>query len=402
MSEPGVLVIGGDYRGLTIARSLGRCQIPVWVAHTADDRIATYSRYTTRTVPWDHDRSEAEGLADLVRLATEHSLEGWVLIPTSDKQAELVSHHHTELARYYTLVTSPSERYELAQDKRRTYERAEVLGIAIPRTWKVSTMAEVEALDLEYPVLLKVESGVIDNPITDKKVWQIDDREQLLARYAEALTFPLPDGLVMIQEIIPGGGACQLSFAATCLDGRVLAWLTARRTRQIPMDYGRSSTFVETIEPPADLVEQSTRTIADFGLTGLVEVEFKRDPRDGQLKLLDVNARAWGWMAIGTAAGVDFPYLTWRAALGRHVEPVPARVGVRWVRLTTDVPTSVKEILAGRMTLGAYLRTMRPPLEGSIAAKDDMRPALMEVPILAMRMTKRAVDRTRNKTTQPA
>ena len=394
MSEPGALIIGGDYRGLGIVRSLGRHDVPVWVAHTDDDRIATYSRYMTGHVPWTHDGVEEEQIAYLVRLAAEHDLEGWVLIPTSDKQAELIAHNHAELSRHYKLTTSPWEQYSLAQDKRLTYERAETLGIAIPRTWKVSTMAEVEALDLEYPVLLKPASGVIDNPITDEKVWQIEDRASLLARYEEALGF-LPAGLVMIQEIIPGGGVCQLSFASTCLDGQVLASLTAQRTRQIPVDFGRASTFVETIEPPADLVDQSTRIIADMRLTGLVEVEFKRDARNGVLKLLDVNARSWGWHSLGPSAGVDFPYLTWRAALGLDVEPATAEVGVRWVRLTTDVPTSVKEILKRRMKVGAYLRTLRSPLEGPIAAKGDMRPAMMEIPILGMRMARRALRKAR-------
>lgn len=385
MSDQGALVIGGDYRGLGIVRSLGRHGIPVCVAHT-NDRIAAYSRYAKRRVPWP-DTSEAEQTDYLVQLGREHGLEGWVLFPTSDKQAELVSRHHAELSEHYRLTTSPWPQYSLAQDKRLTYERAEALGIAAPATWKVQSIAEVAELDLEYPVLLKPASGVIDNPITDDKVWRVDDRESLLARYAEAIDL-LPAALVMIQEVVPGGGECQWSFAATCLDGDALASLTARRTRQIPVDFGRASTFVESMDQP-DVAEQSTRIITDFGLTGLVEVEFKRDPRNDRLKLLDVNARSWGWHSIGAAAGVDFSYLAWRSALGKPVERARGREGVRWVRLTTDVPTSLREILGGRMKLGPYLRTLRPPLEGPIAAKDDPRPALMEVPLLAMRAARR-------------
>ena len=55
-------------------------------------------------------------------------------------------------------------------------------------------------------------------------------------------------GVIMIQELIPGGGEEQFSYAALCLDGRPLAGLVARRTRQYPMDFGRSSTFVETVD----------------------------------------------------------------------------------------------------------------------------------------------------------
>jgi hypothetical protein len=76
----------------------------------------------------------------------------------------------------------------------------------------------------------------------------------------------------------------------------------------------------------------------------------------------------------------------YRLAIGAPVERVRGRAGVRWVRLTTDLPTSAKEIARRRMKLWPYLRSLRPPLEGPIAAKDDPKPALMELPVLVKRM----------------
>ena len=279
----------------------------------------------------------------------------------------------------------------------------------MPKTWYTKSVEEVAELDLEYPVILKPASGEIDNPLTRVKVWRVDDRASLLTRYAEACSY-LPIGHVMIQEVIPGGGECQVAFAAACRDGTARAFLSARRTRQMPMDFGRASTFVETTDEP-DVIEQGMRLVADLRLTGLVEVEFKRDPRSGQLKVLDVNARSWGWHSIGPAAGTDFPYVAWRLAMGEEAERTQGRAGVRWVRLSTDLPTSGKEILAGRMTLRSYLRTLRPPLEGPISAKDDPLPALMEVPTVAVHVVRRAIKagvsaassppRSRRRTSQP-
>jgi predicted ATP-grasp superfamily ATP-dependent carboligase len=234
---------------------------------------------------------------------------------------------------------------------------------------------------------LKPASGVIDNPLSHVKAWRIEDRDDLLVKFAEASPF-LPPGQVIIQEIIPGGGECQFSFAAACLDGEVQAFLTARRTRQIPMDFGRASTFVETMHVP-DVIEPATRIVADIGLTGLVEIEFKRDPRTGGLTLLDVNSRVWGWHSIASAAGVDFPYLVFQLTCGEEIEPVQARNGVRWMRLTTDLPVSTREILKHRMKVRSYLKTIRPPISGPISAKDDPLPALMELPLLARRLVNR-------------
>ena len=137
------------------------------------------------------------------------------------------------------------------------------------------------------------------------------------------------------------------------------------------------------------LADAGHRLAADLRLTGMIEIEFKEDPRDGRLKLLDVNARAWGWHGIGRAAGVDFTHLAWRAAQGDRIRPVQGRAGVRWVWLTTDLPVSIRELLAGRLRPGAYLRSLRPPIEGAIAASDDPLPVVLDAPLLAMRMLRR-------------
>jgi D-aspartate ligase len=383
----GALVIGGDYRGLGIVRSLGRRGVRVWVAEH-DDRLAGFSRYADRRLRWTVG-SDAEQTETLLQLAEQHHLNGWVLFPTDDRTAAAISRNHAALARCYRLTTSPWEQYAVAQDKRLTYARVQALGLGVPSTWYTESIEEVADLDLEYPVILKPASGEIDNPLTQVKVWRIDDRASLLARYAEAAAF-LRRGHVMIQELVPGGGEYQLAFAAACIDGDARTYLAARRSRQMPMDFGRASTFVETIDDP-EVTEQGLRIIADLGLTGLVEVEFKRDPRSGQLKVLDVNARSWGWHSLGPPAGADFPFVAWQLALGQGVERTEGRAGVRWVRLSTDVPTSLREIAAGRTPLGAYLRTLRPPLEGPIWAADDPLPGLLELPTVAWHVARRAL-----------
>src|SRR5205823_11244127 len=133
------------------------------------------------------------------------------------------------------------------------------------------------------------------------------------------------------------GGEAQFSYAALCWEGRPLVWAVARRTRQYPMDFGRFSTYVETVERP-EIEEPARRLIAAMRFSGLVEVEFKRDGRDGRDKLLDVNARMWGWHTLGRRAGVDFIYLLWRLIQGEPVPEMQVPTGLRWVRTVTDLP----------------------------------------------------------------
>src|SRR5262249_28001184 len=126
---------------------------------------------------------------------------------------------------------------------------------------------------------------------TGEKAWRVNTPEELNAAYRRALRFIKPQK-VLVQEIIPGDGRRQYSYCAFFHEGESQGVMLARRERQHPYEFGRAATYVETIEQPAieSLAERFLRAI-DYN--GLVEIEFKQDPRDGEYKLLDVNARIW-------------------------------------------------------------------------------------------------------------
>ena len=157
----------------------------------------------------------------------------------------------------------------------------------------------------------------------------------------------------MIQDLIPGDGRQQFAYCAFFKEGRAISSMVVWRRRQHPAEFGRASTFVETIELPI-LEELSERFLRAINYYGLVELEYKLDPRDGQYRLLDVNGRTWGYHTLGYSAGVDFPYMLFADQAGESVQPRRGRVGVKWVRLVTDVPMGISEILRGRQDWRAY------------------------------------------------
>ncbi len=384
----GALVMDADYRGLAVVRSLGRRGIPVWVLKHGDQLLATLSRYNRRTVDWP-SQDGAENVDFLVRLAERDNIRDWLLFPTGDEGAALVARNHQQLSEHYQLTTPPWDVLQWVYDKRLTYQLAGKIGVDHPWTLYPANREEVEAINCEYPVILKPAYRNSFNRFTASKAWRADSREQLLARYDEARTLVDP-GALMIQEIISGGGESQFSYTALCSDGQPLASLTAMRVRQIPMDFGRASTFVETIEDRATSTT-AIRLLQELRYTGIVEVEFKRDPRDGKLKLLDINPRVWGWHSLCGSAGVDYPYLQWLLTLGQPIPGTKAAVGARWVRMSTDAPTAIREILRGRLSLREYLRSIRSPLSTAIYAHDDPLPGVLEIPLLAYMLGKRVI-----------
>jgi predicted ATP-grasp superfamily ATP-dependent carboligase len=252
-------------------------------------------------------------------------------------------------------------------------------GVPTPRTHYPRSVEELTHIDYAYPVLVKPACRDGFNRLTHQKGWLANDWSQLLARYREALTLVPPD-VVMVQELIPGGGEAQFSFAGLCLDGQPIAYALARRTRQFPPLIGRSSSYVETVEAP-EVEKLGTALVRQMRFTGLIEIEFKHDARDGDFKVLDINPRVWGWHTLGRSVGLDFAYLAWQLANGLPVAAHRVSPGLCWVRGTTDVPTALALICSGRLSPAAYWRSRRRPVERAVFAVDDPMPGLVELPL---------------------
>ncbi|HEY2547679.1 MAG TPA: ATP-grasp domain-containing protein [Candidatus Acidoferrum sp.] len=383
---PGAVVMGADYRALGVVRSLGRRGIPVWVVKQGGHLVAAASRYAARTVPWP-DRTDRGKIEFLLDVSAKCGLDGWLLVPTDDYTVGLASGHYEALARGYRVTVPPWESLRWACDKRLLHQLADNLGIHQP--WTVSPLSKehLAAIDCPFPVILKPAVRLRPSNLSMPKAWLAENRDSLLARYDQAGAL-LPREDLIVQEIVPGGGEAQFSYAALCSHGCSLASVVARRTRQFPKDFGQLSTYVETVDVP-EIIEPAERLLSAVRFHGLAEVEFKRDPRDGRFKVLDINPRVWGWHTLCRRAGVDFPYLLWLLARGEPVPQLRGRAGERWVHLSADLRVAIEEIVAGRLSWRDYLRSIRGPLESALFSWDDPLPGLSDLPLWAYATSKR-------------
>ena len=123
-SVPGALVIGGDYQGLGIVRSLGRRGIPVVVVD--DERsISRHSRYVQGAYQFSELRDDADMLDALRGLARSGRYDGWVVYPTREETVATLSRHRAELSEHFRIPTPEWSVTGWAWDKRNTYRRAQ-------------------------------------------------------------------------------------------------------------------------------------------------------------------------------------------------------------------------------------------------------------------------------------
>jgi D-aspartate ligase len=377
----GGIVVGGDYQGLAIARSLGRQGVPVCVVD--DERsIAGVSRFVGRSLRVQDLRGQQQTVTALLEAHDRFGLQDWVLYPTREETVAAIALNRPLLSRSFRVPTPAWSSVRSAWDKRETYRLAARLGIPTPRTWFPQTEHDLELIDTRSAVVVKPAIKEHFIYATGAKAWRADGPEELRAAYRRAVKVVDPSE-VLVQELVPGGGECQFAYCAFFKQGQAIASMTVRRLRQHPSDFGRASTFVETIQLP-QLEQPSTEFLGAIDYYGLVEVEYKLDPRDGGYKLLDVNPRTWGYHGLGAAAGVDFPYLLFRDQLGLLVqqEPLRARSGVRWVRHVTDFPNAIRDIRTGGVRAGAYLRSLRGIDTEAVFSMRDPLPGLYEIALL--------------------
>jgi predicted ATP-grasp superfamily ATP-dependent carboligase len=379
-ATPAALILGGSHGSLTIARSLGRRGIDV--ALLTDHPLAGFSRFARRKFSWDGP-SCPDSLAHLIALAEHEGLAGAVLFAGGDAEVRFIAQNRARLAALFRLTTPTWEVVQPLTDKRLMYAHAASLGIATPLGYAPRDRRDLDNMPCRFPLVLKPTERMVENAFTLAKAWRADDRASLLARYDEAAALVGADAIVL-QELIPGGGENQFSYAAVCDRGRPIAELTARRRRQYPVEFGYTSTFVETVDCP-DVVDAGRRLLASLDYTGIAEVEFKYDPRDGRCKILDVNTRIWSWAALGAAAGVDFPHVLWRLALGETVEPVRTKRHAAWMHVSRDLIAAGHALLRGRLALAYYARALREPLVFAAFAADDPLPGLVELPLALWR-----------------
>jgi len=382
----GAVVIGGDYQGLGIVRSLGRQGVPVCVV---DDEvsISRFSRYCTHFVKVSNLREESSIVESLLEIGSRLNLSGWVLYPTREEIVAALSRNRTQLARTFRVPTPAWECVQWAWDKRNTYNLAQKLSIPTPTTKYLTHVDQLDELK-DYSPPFAIKPAIKEHFVyaTKAKAWCANSHAELKELFHKAAALVGP-GEVMVQELIPGEGRQQFSYCAFFRNGEAVGKMVAQRLRQHPLQFGRASTYVQTVEVPL-LEEFSERFLRSINYYGLVELEFKLDPRDNQFKLLDVNARTWGYHSLGPTAGVDFTYMLYRDQIGLPVSVTKGQSGIGWIRMITDLPTAFVALLGGHLDFKSYVRSLKDCDAEAVFSLKDPLPGLAEIfqiPYLALK-----------------
>lgn len=373
---PGAVILGGSFHSLGAARNLSQHGVPVCVVD-GGVCVSRFSNSVSSFITCPSADDDEEYVQFLLSTAADRDLSGWVLFPSTDETVRILAQHRDPLLERYRVTTPQWNTVKYLYDKRLTRLLAVERDVPVPETWIPGNGHELENLGCTFPVVVKPAISKHFMAATKKKAYRADSIQELTTIY-ETVARIMDPSEILVQELIPGGAQNLYSFVGFFENGNPVAGLAARRPRQHPMEFGRASTYVETVDIP-ELEALSTQLLTGIGYTGLAEVEFMFDANDGRFEFLEVNARIWGWHTFAIHAGLDLLYLAYAHAVGEDFHVGPARQGTRWVRLVTDLPTAISEILAGRLTLRQYLATMSGDVEFAVFSLRDPLPFLADL-----------------------
>lgn len=342
-----VVVLSGHSMALGAARALGEAGVPVELLHHDRRDMAHVSRWVRAAVTVPSPLEDEEAFVAAVRRHGQ-SLPGAVLLPASDESLAAAARHHAVLAETYRMACPPWEQARGFLEKARTYALAAGAGVAAPRSLTPSTPAEARAFagEVGYPLLVKPSQGHLYFDRFRRKMSPVADAAGLEARVAEALDAGLD---VMLQEIVPGPDSEVVNYNAYAVAGEARVEFTARQLRKAPPRFGSPRAVVSERLP--DLLEPGRRMLRALALDGFSCCEFKRDPRDGTYKILDVNGRPNLSGLLAVRCGLNFPLLQYRHLVhGEIPSAAPFREGVHWTDFYRDVGYGLLHLLEERLS----------------------------------------------------
>ncbi|MGB2875174.1 MAG: hypothetical protein WBB76_06830 [Gaiellaceae bacterium] len=355
---PAVVCEVGWVNGLGAIRSLGRVGVRTIALDHRPWALGFRSRYALPLVAPDPLPDQDGFISFLVDLAEELGRPA-PIFPTHDEHLNALARHRDELADRYLCPFPGWDVLEPLQSKRHQLAMAESLGMATPATVHPQSLDDAfgAAEEIGYPLFVKPSENIVFKRIHKRQAFVCRERAELEHAYRITAEFE-----PMIQEFIPGGDEWLWSLGTYISPERgPLAVFSGRKLRQTAENMG-SARVGEAVWDD-EVVDSGLRLLEALGFHGIAQVEWKRDPRDGRLKLIEVNPRLWQWHGLTGACGADVTQTAYWDLIGVQVPFARTNnSGKRWaISLMSD----------GGFAL------QRPPYVDGVFATDDPAPALV-------------------------
>ncbi len=390
-----VLVIGCHVSGLAVIRALGMRNIHVVAMSYEKTDFGNVSKYVSERIMIPHPRLEASSFIDFL-IGNSHRWLGALIIDTDDNGAVTISKHKHELSKYYRICTAEWELLRKFIEKKEAHKLCRECNTPHPKNFVLKTPEDLDAIKgrLMYPCILKPVRGHEFFSKFNIKNFEVNNDSELTSKFRICLE---ADQEVMLQEIIPGPET-NLYKMQTYVNskGELSAKFFWNKIRQHPPMFGvgrvgisrersdRENTF-EEVEKLAEIL------LKHSGYKGYFSIEFKKDPRDNQLKLMEVNVRMPRNGALAIESGVNIPWIIYKDLVeDEQIIVTDYKKNFYWIEIYIDVYNAIfhrkKENFTFREYIEPYLSKNKV---FAVFSLHDIKPFLKQTLLLGVKLFKR-------------
>jgi len=300
-----VLLFGGEINlGLPVIRCLG--QIPDMSIHYAANKKSTtrFSRYLN-SFQLISGETASERLASLIKIIEDTSAK--VLFPIDERSVKFVIQNREKLSAVVNIPPlADLDTFHQMVMKNALNEWLESNDFPYARIWSIpSNLKEALPDSLTFPVLFK--------PVWDRGgdtealfVNIFRSRDEMVKYFEE--NDPNPEDY-FLQEYIPG---YDIDCSLICKNGEILAYTIQKGFILQDLRYSPGIELLYREE----FMDQIHQIIEKLNWSGICHLDFRYDEREQTYKLIDFNARYWTTILGSLVAGINFPYLAFKSAIG--------------------------------------------------------------------------------------
>src|SRR5438876_7519834 len=362
-----VIVLSGHTAALGVIRALGSMGVPLVNVYYEKRDIGYISKYIKEKIYAPHPERDEE---QFVNLLVDYSkkIGRALLLPADDAMLSAVSKNKPLLENHYLVACPDREITERIIDKKHTYELAERIGIAAPRTLIPKSQKDLESFagHIDYPCLVKPRQSHRYYEVFNRKMVKVQDFDEMVSAYRQASDAGIE---VMLQEYIPGDDTHGVNYNSYFCHGRPLVEFTAAKVRLSPPEFGVPSVVMsQEIE---GVLEPGRKLLHALGFQGFSCVEFKKDPRDGAYKLMEVNGRHNRSSHLAVCCGINFPWLEYQHLVNGQL-PIAGdyRKNIYWIDEFRDLAWFAKFSKEGRFP---WIRYARPYVRTHVFAVFNLK-----------------------------
>lgn len=377
------VILGGTANALSIVRSLGGAGVECYAINYPQSPVK-YSRFCRWIdVPRTQATQEEAWAGYLTGHESDH-LRGAVLLAASDEAIELIAKHREALTERFRLDLSNPKAQLCMLNKLCTYQAAQRAGVPTPKFWITEKREQIETLkdELAFPLIVKPYISHQYKAKFNTAFVCVRTFVELLNAFDDTCRAGVKTFLV---EVIPGGDEKLCSYY-TYIDGKGdnLINFTKRMIRRFPVTVGTGVYHVTDYVP--GVKELSLKLFREVGLQGIANAEFKLDTRDGELKLIECNARFTAADCLLVASGLNLSSFVYNRLAG-YPQPAPAnyRLGMRLWYPMRDFCAYRQLNKMGLLSFYRWVRSILHPQIFPFFRWDDSIPSIMRLVVGTLR-----------------